>query len=160
MPLPRGERTLRGCAERLLAGIEAQPRPRVLLGHDWGGSAALEVAQLGAAAVDGLILHAPRGARPRRGLWRLLSKGPSVSSEWLASLRPVTVPAALLWGEKDRILPVRQVEAFRPLLPGALVSLPGRWGHTPMLDDPAGYAREICALARRLVGERYPAAAC
>jgi pimeloyl-ACP methyl ester carboxylesterase len=72
----------------------------------------------------------------------------------------VTIPVALLWGERDRILPVRQAEAFRPLLPVAIVSLPGRWGHTPMLDDPSAYASEICALARKLVGERDRSAAC
>jgi pimeloyl-ACP methyl ester carboxylesterase len=154
--LPRGERSPRRAAEGLLPGIERAPRPRVLLGHDRGGSVAIELVQFAAAAVDGLILHAPRGARRDGWLVRWLAGGPVLSAEWLASLRPVALPAALLWGERDRVLPVREVEAFRPLLPGALVSLPGRWGHTPMLDDPRGYAREIYALAGKLRGEASP----
>jgi pimeloyl-ACP methyl ester carboxylesterase len=149
LPLPR-ERSPRRAAERLLPGIERAPRPRILLGHDRGGAVAIELLQL-ASAVDGLILHAPRGARPRGGLWHWLGPAPALSAEWLASLRPVTVPAALLWGERDRVLPVAQADVFRPLLPGALVSFPGRWGHVPMFEDPAGYAREICAIARKLV---------
>jgi pimeloyl-ACP methyl ester carboxylesterase len=147
--LPR-ERTPRRAAEGLLPAIGAAPRPRVLLGHDRGGSVAIELAQFAAAVLDGLILHSPRGARR----FRFLEKRPALAREWQSSLRPVALPAAILWGEKDRVLPVEGAEAFRPLLPGALVSLPGRWGHHPMVDDPSGYAREICALVRAIVGER------
>lgn len=39
------------------------PRPRVLLGHGIGGSIALEYVQHFPAEIDGLILHAPVGAR-------------------------------------------------------------------------------------------------
>jgi pimeloyl-ACP methyl ester carboxylesterase len=155
LPLPL-ERSTRKAAERLLARVEGLPRPRILLGHDRAASVAIELVQFAAPAVDGLILHAPRGARPDRGLWRWLVRGPVLSAEWIHALRPVTVPAALLWGERDRVLPVAGAEAFRPLLTGALVSFPGRWGHAPMLDDPVGYAREICALARKLVREGSP----
>ncbi len=149
--LPR-ERTPRRTAEGLLPAIEEADRPRVLLGHDRGGSIAIELAQFAAAAFDGLILHAPRAGRR----FRLLQTRPALTREWQSSLRPLALPAAILWGEKDRVLPVRGVEAFRRLLPGALVSLPGRWGHRPMVDDPSGYAREICALARALLGDRSP----
>jgi pimeloyl-ACP methyl ester carboxylesterase len=135
-----------------LPAIQEARRPRVLLGHDRGGSVAIELAQFAAAVLDGLILHAPRAARR----FRLLESRPVLTRDWQSSLRPVALPAALLWGERDRALPVRGVEAFRPLLPGALVSLPGRWGHRPMIDDPPAYAREICALVRALLGERSP----
>jgi pimeloyl-ACP methyl ester carboxylesterase len=147
LSLPR-ERAPRRAAERLVPSIEGEPRPRVLLGHDRGGAVAIELAQFAASLLDGLILHAPRAARR----FRFLERPPVLTPEWQASLRPVTLPAAILWGEKDRVLPVRGVAAFRPLLPGAFVSLPGRWGHRPMADDPAGYAREICALVRAMLG--------
>jgi pimeloyl-ACP methyl ester carboxylesterase len=75
-----------------------------------------------------------------------------ITPEWFESLRPVTVPAALLWGERERVLTVDQVGAFRALLPGCLVSLPGRWDHFPMIEDPEAYATEIVALARKLTG--------
>ena len=199
--------SLRACAGWLLARVEAEPRPRVVLGHGVGGAIALELAQVAAPAIDGLVLHAPVGARLRsrrfprlmalpgaralgrrafaarglRPLWRRLlftrpvpperlerffaeyADSPSfarlfdlVTPEWFESLRPVHVPAALLWGERDRVLDVDQVGDFRPLLPGCLVSLPGRWGHFPMIEDPEAYAREVAAVARRLVADGGP----
>ncbi|HSB62349.1 MAG TPA: alpha/beta hydrolase, partial [Vicinamibacteria bacterium] len=75
-----------------------------------------------------------------------------ITPGWFESLRPVPVPSALLWGERERVLTVDQAEAFRPLLPGCLVSLPGRWDHFPMIEEPEAYAREVCALARKLAG--------
>jgi pimeloyl-ACP methyl ester carboxylesterase len=73
-----------------------------------------------------------------------------VTPDWFASLRPVPVKAALLWGERERVLTVDQLEAFRALLPGCFVSLPGRWDHFPMIEEPEAYAREVSALARKL----------
>ncbi len=193
--------SLRAYAERLRECLRAEPRPRVLLGHGIGGSIALEAAQFASNEMDGLILHAPVGARlgprllprlmalpgagrigpwvfssrPLRPFWRrrLFSRAVprdylerffaeyracSVFSQmfglitpaWFASLRAVSVRAALLWGERERVLMVDQLDAFRPLLPGCLVSLPGGWDHFPMIEDPEAYAREISALARKL----------
>jgi pimeloyl-ACP methyl ester carboxylesterase len=144
--------TPRDAAERLLPSIESAARPRVLLGHDRGGSVAIELAQFAADELDALVLHAPRSSRRLR----FLERRPVLTPRWQSSLRPVSLPAALLWGERDRVLPVRGVEVFRALLPGALVSLPARWGHCPMLDDPSGYAREICAVVSILLGGRRP----
>ncbi len=193
--------TLRADAERLREWLLAEPRPRVLLGHGIGGSIALELAQFASDSMDGLILHAPVGARlgsrlfPRlmalpgarrlgpwvfsarllRPFWRrrLFSRPVPrdytdrffaeyracsvfaqmfelVTPDWFASLRPVPVKAALLWGERERVLTVGQLDAFRALLPGCFVSLPGRWDHFPMIDEPEAYAREVSALARKL----------
>jgi pimeloyl-ACP methyl ester carboxylesterase len=195
--------TLRGFAERLERLVDAEPRPRVLLGHGIGGSIALELGQRAPRCVDGFILHAPVGARlearwfPRlmrlpgtralgrrlftarllRGFWRArLFRHPVpasylqrffdeyracaafgrmfdlVTAEWFRGLKPIEAKTALLWGERDSVLGVDQAAAFRPLLPGALVSFPGRWGHFPMIDAPEAYARELAALARRLAG--------
>ena len=54
------------------------------------------------------------------------------------------------------MLTVDQVGAFRALLPGCLVSLPGRWDHFPMVEDPEAYATEIVALARKLTVDVTP----
>jgi pimeloyl-ACP methyl ester carboxylesterase len=46
------------------------------------------------------------------------------------------VPVTVAWGAKDRILPPRQAQRARELLPGARhVALPG-CGHVPMTDNP------------------------
>lgn len=53
------------------------------------------------------------------------------------------VPTTIAWGEKDRIMPVRQVKTAKDRLPGArFVRLPG-CGHVPMIDDPELVAQVI-----------------
>src|SRR6185503_7883020 len=56
-------RSLADYARYLRNSLAAEPRPLILLGHGIGGSLALEFAQHFAAEIDGLILHAPVGAR-------------------------------------------------------------------------------------------------
>jgi pimeloyl-ACP methyl ester carboxylesterase len=195
--------TLGAFAQHLERLVDAEPRPRLLLGHGIGASIALELAQTSPGSADGFIFHAPVGARlesrwfPRlmrlpgartlgrrlfaasllRPFWRArLFRHPVPASylerffeeyrscavfgsmfdlltaEWFRGLKPIDAKTALLWGERDSVLGVDQAAAFRPLLPGALVSFPGRWGHFPMIDAPEAYAREIAAIARRLSG--------
>ena len=69
------------------------PRPLVLLGHGIGGSVALEVVQQDAAAVDGLVLHAPVGARLDTRLFPRLMRIPGATSflRWGIS-SPLTRP--------------------------------------------------------------------
>jgi pimeloyl-ACP methyl ester carboxylesterase len=56
---------------------------------------------------------------------------------------PAEVPVTVAWGEKDRVLPRRQVRVARQRLPHArFVTLPG-CGHVPMTDDPALVARVL-----------------
>ncbi|MFN8637096.1 MAG: alpha/beta hydrolase [Chloroflexota bacterium] len=55
--------SLAGFADALAALVGEYPRPRVVLGHGIGGSVALELVQDRQQLVDGLILHAPVGAR-------------------------------------------------------------------------------------------------
>jgi pimeloyl-ACP methyl ester carboxylesterase len=75
-----------------------------------------------------------------------------LTPEWFASLRPVTTPAVVLWGERDRVLRHGQADAFDPLVPGARRVVEPGWGHFPMIDEPDAYATRIAELARDLVG--------
>jgi len=145
--LPSGP-SLRARAEALRDRLPAEPRPRVLLAHGLAGAAALELAVLAPASLDALVVHAPL-LHPRWARWRLPDRA---TLPWLASLLPISLPAAVLWGERDPTFSTTRLAALRRVLPGAMVSLPGRWGLRPMLDDPAGYAREVSALARKLMG--------
>lgn len=79
-----------------------------------------------------------------------------LTPEWFASLRPVSTPAVLLWGERDRVLRHGQADAFDPLVPGARRRVVPAWGHFPMVDDPEGYADVVAGLARELVGRSSP----
>jgi len=74
-----------------------------------------------------------------------------ITPMWFRELRPTDLPAALLWGEAERLLAVDQVRDFQALLPGALVRRVPGWGHFPMIERPDQYAAEIAALARTLV---------
>jgi pimeloyl-ACP methyl ester carboxylesterase len=145
--LPRGA-SPRARAEALPPLFADEARPRVLLGHGLAGAVLLDLAAFHAEAMDGVIVHAPR-LGPRGARFFLPEPTPS----WLASLPVIVVPAAVLWGERDPTFSTARLAALRRILPGAVVSLPGRWGRRPMLDDPAGYAREVAALARKLVAQ-------
>jgi pimeloyl-ACP methyl ester carboxylesterase len=193
--------SLRDYANHLRSVIAPEPRPLILLGHGIGGSLALEFAQHFAADIDGLILHAPVGARlesrlfPRLmrlpgaralGQWlfsarltrplfkRLLFSHPVppayvdrffdeyrrcavfgqmfelITPAWFNSLRPVDLPAALLWGERERILAVDQLNDYRALLPHHFSRTIPTWDHFPMIEQPEAYAAEMVDLAQTL----------
>jgi pimeloyl-ACP methyl ester carboxylesterase len=138
---------LRARAKALSERLADEPRPRVLLGHGVAGAAVLEIAVYNPGALEGLVAHAPL-LHPWRARLGLPDRA---TLRWLASLPPVGAPAAVLWGERDPTFTTARLAALRRVLPGAIFSLPGRWGRRPMIDDPAGYAREVAALARKLV---------
>jgi pyruvate,water dikinase len=80
-----------------------------------------------------------------------------ITSEWWAGLRPVDVPAVLLWGSEDRVLGADQVDDYRRLLPRASVDVVPGWGHFPMVEQPAEYAATVTAIVQRLIaGEPAP----
>ncbi|MEM9384413.1 MAG: alpha/beta fold hydrolase [Pseudomonadota bacterium] len=57
-----------------------------------------------------------------------------------------TVPALVLWGREDRVLPVEDAKVFGRLLPDAEVVILPETGHLPMLERPrqvAGYCRAL-----------------
>jgi pimeloyl-ACP methyl ester carboxylesterase len=200
-------RSLADFADALGRLMEAEPRPRIVLGHGIGGSIALEMIQDRAASLDGLILHAPVGTRLERRLFPRLMAVPGaralgrrlfaarllrpiwrrvlfsrtiprayldrffeeygqcavfsqmfdlITPTWFRGLRPIDLPSALLWGEDERLLTVDQVDDYRRLLPRALVRRVPGWGHFPMIEQPAGYAREIAVLARTILDREPP----
>lgn len=194
-------RTLRDYAAHLQILLAAEPRPLILLGHGIGGSLALEFAQHFAGQLDGLMLHAPVGARlesrffPRLmalpgarafGKWlfsarlarplfkRLIFSRPVpndildrffdeyrhcavfgqmfelITPAWFNALRPVDLPTVLLWGERERVLTVDQLQDYHRLCPNAVIRTVPGWDHFPMIEQPQEYAREISELARKL----------
>ncbi len=195
-------RTLADYAARLKSLIAGEAHPLVLLGHGIGGSIALEFSQGDSAGVDGLILHAPVGARLEKRLFPRLMALPGARSlgqwlfssrltrplftkllfshplpagyrdrffdeyrqcavfgqmfdlitpAWFNALQPVEIPAAFLWGEDERVLSVDQLDDYRTLLPNHIIRTVATWDHFPMIEQPAAYAREIIALARKLI---------
>jgi len=78
----------------------------------------------------------------------------AIARDGPAAFPPLEVPALVLWGENDRLLPSnRYSHGLRPLLAGAeWVDLRGL-GHAPMYDDPDLVARMILAFAARIEDE-------
>jgi pimeloyl-ACP methyl ester carboxylesterase len=59
-----------------------------------------------------------------------------------ADLRAVTVPTALLWGERDRMVPVRVGAEAAADLGWPLHVIPGA-GHVPNVEDPATFVAAV-----------------
>ena len=110
-------------------------------------------------AVAGRLLFrsAPQGFADRflAEYRRAESFGPMfdlLTADWFDGLAEVPVPTMVLWGAKDRVLDVDQLEVIEALVPNRERRIEPAWGHFPMIDDPAGYARVVAEVARSLVG--------
>ncbi len=73
-----------------------------------------------------------------------------INSAWFESLRPISLPSVVLWGESERVLSSGQAEAFQALLPTARIERIRGWDHFPMLDQPQHYAEVVARLATEL----------
>ncbi len=80
-----------------------------------------------------------------------------ITPEWFAGLRPLEVPTALLWGERDEVLGTGQIAEMRRLTPGAIERVVAGWGHFPMIDRPTAYAGVVTDLLRALTDAPGPA---
>jgi pimeloyl-ACP methyl ester carboxylesterase len=73
-----------------------------------------------------------------------------ITARWFDSLHPVDVPAALLWGGRERVLDPSHAAEYVRLLPQATTVIEPDWDHFPMLDAPDAYITRIAALAAAL----------
>jgi len=74
-------------------------------------------------------------------------------------LRNIRAKVLILWGEKDRLLPVSCVEDFRRHVPGAKVEIVPRCGHIPQLERPAYTRRRVREFISELSSGREETAA-
>jgi pimeloyl-ACP methyl ester carboxylesterase len=207
IPADPSLRTMRHIADYLHGIIMEASHPVVALGSGIGAALLLEYSQHYADTLDGMILHAPVGARldtrwfPRLmrlpgvlkfGQWLFASSiarpvfkrlvfvddrqlPPElltrffeayrrcamfgqmfelITAEWFTSLQPITTPAALLWGDRERVLKVEQVRDYQKLLLDHTVRIVPGWDHFPMLEQPEAFTQEIVTLARQLTTKR------
>jgi pimeloyl-ACP methyl ester carboxylesterase len=62
----------------------------------------------------------------------------------------LNMPVLVLWGDRDRVVPVAQARRAAARLPDAtLAVLPG-CGHLPQVQDPAAFSRELLAFLEEL----------
>jgi pimeloyl-ACP methyl ester carboxylesterase len=142
-------------------------RPSVIVGHSLGGLAAARLAAERPELVEALVLVAPVGApRPLpgyvTGLLRTVREAPPsvlavvaadalrtglpslARGAWFATHQPfagaIGAPTLLVWGERDRLVPLELAARWQEAVPQARLEVVPRAGHVPMLEDPSRFA--------------------
>jgi pimeloyl-ACP methyl ester carboxylesterase len=133
---------VRGIGPALLSfrSIAARMQVRILF-----ADRAFATKRLVAEAVERIRRRASRRAYFQvvhdLGAWR------GVRPEWradvLRSLAEEATPTLVLWGERDAVLPVRQLAAAAAALPHASTRTLPDVGHLPQIEDPSGFVREV-----------------
>jgi pimeloyl-ACP methyl ester carboxylesterase len=90
----------------------------------------------------------------RRAMLRFYRTAPPVSAGRFArDLKRLDRPALVVWGARNRFVPVEQAERQRASFPSAeVIVLPGS-GHYAHLHDPAGVAELVVPFVRRQLGQ-------
>ena len=91
------------------------------------------------------VVHDLGGWRGVRSAWRV---------EVLRALTAAATPTLVLWGERDRVLPVRQLAAAAAALPHARTRVLAGVGHASQIEDPVGFVREVDRFLADLPGAR------
>ncbi len=74
-----------------------------------------------------------------------------ITANWYDNLQPSSIPTALLWGERERVLSMDHVADYQELLPDNIVRIIPDWDHFPMIEQPEEYAKEVIDLAENLL---------
>jgi pimeloyl-ACP methyl ester carboxylesterase len=61
-------------------------------------------------------------------------------TKWLHRIK---VPAQIIWGDSDKVLPVAYAAEFQKLIPGARVDIVKQCGHLPHTEKPEEFARLV-----------------
>ena len=65
------------------------------------------------------------------------------------ALRPLDLPALVVWGAQDPYIPVEFAERQRQVFPRAEIKILPDSGHWPFADDPGGVAQAVLPFVRR-----------
>ena len=60
-----------------------------------------------------------------------------------SAMPSIQAPALVLWGKQDRLLPVRQADTLKRLLPKVEVKLYDRCGHAPMVECAQNFNDDV-----------------
>jgi pimeloyl-ACP methyl ester carboxylesterase len=77
----------------------------------------------------------------------------NLSYDFRDRLPQIGCPTLILWGEKDALIPVRDAERFRELIPGARKVLLRDTGHLPMVERPPTFNAELARFLEYAVEE-------
>jgi pimeloyl-ACP methyl ester carboxylesterase len=71
-------------------------------------------------------------------------------------LGEITCPTFIVWGDKDRLVPVRDAAVFEELIPEARSVIYKDTGHVAMMECPARFNADVDAFLREASGARDP----
>ncbi|MGK2936877.1 MAG: alpha/beta fold hydrolase [Solirubrobacteraceae bacterium] len=69
----------------------------------------------------------------------------------------VACPTLVVWGTRDRLVPVKDASEYEALIPDARKVVYKRTGHVPQLERPARFNTDLRAFLEEQPGEREPA---
>ncbi len=72
-------------------------------------------------------------------------------------LGEIACPTLVVWGDKDKLVPVRDAAEFERLIPDARKVVYADTGHVPMLERPARFNADLRAFLEEGPGEEEPA---
>jgi pimeloyl-ACP methyl ester carboxylesterase len=68
----------------------------------------------------------------------------------------IACPTLVVWGARDRLVPVRDADEFERLIPGARKIIYPDTGHVPQIERPACFNEDLRAFLEEEPGERAP----
>jgi pimeloyl-ACP methyl ester carboxylesterase len=104
------------------------------------------------------LYEAGRDPRTKRAVLRLYraSKSPLIA-QWSAAtterLRPLDLPALVVWGANDAFVPVEQAHRQLEVFPRAEIELLADSGHWPFADDPEAVEHFVTTFLRRVTAD-------
>lgn len=60
----------------------------------------------------------------------------------------ITAPTLVVWGERDRLVPMRLAQEWCDAIPGARLAIVARARHVPMLEEPSAFAEVLLDFLR------------
>jgi pimeloyl-ACP methyl ester carboxylesterase len=173
LDLPRFGRRFRpdGVTGWLAAQVEAEA-PVVLVGHSMGGLVCASLAAERPELVRALVLISPAGApelrslqayarglvrtflAARPGLIRTIAEdairtGPeallhgALFATGSSFAGAVSAPTLLIWGARDRLIPVELAAEWQGAIPQARLEVIAEAGHVPMVETPSAFAERL-----------------
>jgi len=72
-------------------------------------------------------------------------------------LEKIKCPTLIIWGDKDRLVPVKDAAIFEKLIPDSRKIVYKDTGHVSMMERPARFNEDVRAFLEEAAGERQPA---
>jgi pimeloyl-ACP methyl ester carboxylesterase len=71
-------------------------------------------------------------------------------------LEKISCPTFIVWGDKDRLVPVKDAAVFEKLIPDARAVIYKDTGHVTMMERPARFNADVQAFLEERPGEEEP----